>query len=205
MEKLYANKLDEWYWACYRFIRDKIFTSVWYRFFGHKHHIVKTGLKPCPWIDADQRILYSVMAIVEWFVKNDMRIITPEEFQKEIDRIKKEEPADSQKGFIEAWTDQYKQDQEIIGIYTWWQMYPNRLEEIDESLHEWSEYSNSLVEKYDLKNFFKLMNNTDKLTEEERKKDRELLDKHHEQEKKLQEEEQEYLKKAINLRMHMWN
>jgi len=203
MKKI-IEKIDDAYWACHRFIRDYIFEPVWYRFFGHKHHIVKTKLTPAPWYDTDTRILYSVMELVVWFVENDMRTFTVEEYQDEIDRIYKEDDEECQEGNIKGWQEQYERDQEIIEISNWWKNYPNRCKEKDASLHEWSRYISSVSgEGFD--NFLEFLNSKDKLSKKELAEEERLNKIHRDQEKKLEDEEQEYLKKAIDLRKHMWS
>ena len=66
-------------WKIRNYIRDNIFNPIWFRIFGHKHHIVRTKLKPAPWYDTDTRMLYSVMALVEWYVENDMQVWSEKE------------------------------------------------------------------------------------------------------------------------------
>jgi len=199
------EKLDDGYWACHRFIRDYIFEPVWYRFFGHKHHIVKTKLTPAPWYDTDTRILYSVMELVVWFVDNDMRIFTEEEYLDEIERVKKEGDKETQKDEIKGWKEQWKRDQEIVGIANWWKNYPRRCKEIDKAISAWHAYTEEMVKKYEFNDFFAFLNNRDVMTKEEKKKEKRLSKFSHNKEEALENEEQEYLKKAIDLRGHMWS
>ena len=176
---------------------------IWYRFVGYKLHIIKTELTPSAWYDADTRILYAVMEIVKWYVENDMRIISKEEFEEEIERMKRDENAEYLKLHIEAWTDQYNRDQEIIGIWKWWVNYNNRQEEVRLALRTWSNYIESCGDEDDdsLALFFR----KDKLTPEQNKEIDRLRDIHNNLEEKLQEEEQVMLNKAIELRGGMWS
>jgi hypothetical protein len=126
---------DKFYWPCYRGVRD-IVSPIWYRFFGHKFHIIKTKMVPRSWIDTDERILYAVMDLVEWFVENDMYPNwTPEEFEEQIKYEKEElirmgEPNDPY-GQLEGLKRQYEIDQKILKVYNWWKKYPEREKEIE--------------------------------------------------------------------------
>ncbi len=127
---------DKFYWPCYRWIRDHV-SPIWYRFFGHKFHIVKTKLTPTSWIDTDQRMLYAVMDLVEWFVENDMSPNwTPEEYEEQVkwqkeELVKMGEPNDPY-GQLEGLKRQYEIDQNILKVYNWWKKYPEREKEINE-------------------------------------------------------------------------
>ena len=192
------NKFLKAYWGFRNWFRDVIFEPIWYRIFGHKFHIIRTGLKPSPWYDADTRILYGVMSSVLWFVENDMRLISKEDYEKEIERINGEE-TEHKESFLETWKDQYETELKIQSIYAWWKAYPKRQEEIQKSLNEWHDYSMKLKE--DPEDFF----SDQKCTKKEAKEEKRLLDYHWKLEKKLQDEEQEYLKLAIDLRNSMWS
>jgi hypothetical protein len=197
----FFDKIDETIWACWRPIRDFI-SPYWYRVFGFKHHIIKTKLTPKVWYDSDTRMLYAVMAIVEWFVRNDMRIVTLDEFEKELERIK-EEGGEYRDSYMESWTMQYDRNIEIIGIYKWWKDYPNREKEIADALHTWHAYNESFMS--DKKNFMSFFSAQDKMSEEQKKEEKRLSEHLHTLELKLEVEEQQMLKKAIDLRAYMWS
>jgi len=203
---LKTNKFEDAYWACYRFIRDRIFEPVWFRFFGHKFHIVKTKLRPAPWYDTDHRMLYAVMALIEWFVENDMQKITREELEAELVRIKEEDSVEYQKGYIEEWMGQWASNQEIISIYDWWKDYPRREEEIDQAITVWHDFVQECIDKNDKMNdFLGFMNNRNKLTKEDSNKENELANIHRKLERELLEDEQKYLIKAIKCRGRLWS
>jgi len=176
------SKFRVMYWG---FI-NKI-SPIWYRFFGHKHHIIKTKLEPSAWIDTDYRMLYGVMALVEWFVENDMDKITEEDYHKELERMNKEDPDGLKNMFIDHWKEQYKTNQEILKIYKWWKDYPNREKEIDIALSRWYENDGKYI-----------FDNENKSDPKYRQELDELRD-------KLDREEQEMLKKAVELRRNMWS
>ena len=141
--------------------------SLYYRWFGFKHHIIKTSLPPAVWYDTDTRILYAVMDTIKWYVENDMgNIMTEEDLDNEINRIKDEHTSDMQDIYINELKKQYEIDNAILFIYKWWDNYPNREADSDEE-EDWVEY-----------------------------------DRLHDM---LREEEQSMLKKAIDLRFHMWS
>lgn len=188
------KKARDTYWACYRWVRDLI-SPIWYSFFGYKHHIVKTKLTPSIWIDSDERMLYAVMAIVEWFVENDMMEITKKDFDSEIERIEKENYSDPEikKYEIDSWTNQYNLNQKTLEVYKWWKNYPTRQEEISRALSDWTRVA--------LKDgsTFKTMTEVEVIEGEK-------LCKHfHDLEDKLEDEEQEMLKLAVELRGAMWS
>jgi hypothetical protein len=111
----------------------KITGPIWYRFFGYKHHIIKTSLKPAVWYDTDTRLLYAVMDTVKWFVDNDMNDQwTDGSVEEEIERIKIEEPEESQAKIINLVEQSYEADQAAIRIAEWWKNYPAREKEIEE-------------------------------------------------------------------------
>jgi len=199
------EKIDDMYWACHRFVRGYMFEPVWYRFFGHKHHIVKTKLKPSPWYDADTRILYSVMEIVQWYVDNDMRVVTKEEYEEEIERINKEDEEEYREDNIQGWKEQYERDLEIIEISNWWKNHDKAGKEIHHAVSVWHDYVDTLVEKYKFSDFIEFLNNRDKLDKSESKRENRLLKFSHMKEEQLQDEEEKYLKRAIDLREHMWS
>jgi len=205
MKKL-IKKIDKGYWAFRNWWRDSIFQPIWYRVFGHKHHIVKTNLSPSPWYEADTRILYAVMAIVEWFVEKDQNIWTKEAVDEEIERIKKEEDEEYKEDNIQVITGQYREQEEIISISKWWKDYDRRTKEISKALSEWHKYVEDIAKRefdnYDIVLFFRT---TDKMTEEEKAKEEELSNNLRKMEGDLLKEEQEMLKKAIDLRDRMWS
>lgn len=196
------KKLDNAYWACYRWVRDRV-SPVWYRFFGHKFHIVKTKLTPCSWIDTDQRMLYAVMDLVEWFVDNDMNHWSKEDVEAEYKRLKEEDPEDKLEQ-LKCFDDQHKGDCQIIEIASWWKNYPNRLRENQDAVRAWFAY----LEKFrtsDDEPCWQLINKRTIMNEEERKEENRLSDLHNSLEEKLNQEEQEMLKLAVELRNRMWS
>ena len=197
------NKLNKFYWSCRNFIRNNIFEPSWYRIFGHKHHIVKTSLRPGPWIDTDERMLYAVMSLVEWFVENDMRAWTPKEREEELERIAKEEHAEYSKDLANSIKSQWAAEDGIMEIYKWWQNYSNRQELIKMALHKWSDYIESFQkDKEDFLEFFKVRESMN----EEQKAKEEILNKAlRDMENKLEQETQDMLKKAVELRESMWS
>ena len=111
----------------------KIIGPIWYRFFGYKHHIVKTSLTPAVWYDTDTRILYAVMDTVKWYVDNDMMDIWTEEAQEEeLKRVKEEYDGESQTQQIAQLQHCFEADQIALEIAAWWENYPNREKEIAE-------------------------------------------------------------------------
>jgi len=203
------RKIEDGYWAFYRWWTYSIFEPVWYKVFGHKFHIIKTKLKPSPWYDADTRILYSIMAIVEWFVKNDLREWTIKEIEEEITRIKKEEGEDYQKDHIECIQNQYKEQEEIKSIYKWWKNYDNRTKEISKALSTWHLYTENIAKRefkdYEDSCIPLFFETQKKMTKEEKKIDDDLFARLHKLEVDLQNEEQSMLKKAIDMRFRMWS
>jgi DNA repair ATPase RecN len=139
------------------------------------------------------------MSVVAWFVENDMRSPTKEEYEEEIDRINREETEyrDSQ---LECWKSQYEEDGRIMAIYLWWKTYPKRQEELEKSLTEWHLYERKF--KKDPEDWF---GGENPKTEEEAKEAKRLLDYHSQLEDQLKKEEQDYLKMAIDLRERMWS
>ena len=194
------SKITKAYWNFRNWFRSSVFEPIWYRYFGHKFHIIRTGLKPGPWYDADTRILYSVMSIVSWFVENDMRIPTKEEYDREVDRINSEEDSEYKNSNLETWAKQYEEDGKIMAINLWWKAYPKRMKEIEKSLNEWHNYEKKFKEDPD--DWF---GKTKPRTDEEEKEAQRLLDYHRGLESQLIKEEQEYLKMAIDLRDRMWS
>lgn len=197
------KKLDNCYWACYRFIRDYIFEPVWYRVFGHKHHIVRTGLNPSPWYDTDTRMLYAVMSLVENFVENDMVPWSKKGRKEELERIDKEESEYKEKEKI-ILNEQWANEDGIKNIYKWWKNYPNRQKEIKVALSKWHDYiSGFQKDKDDFAEFFTIVRNA--MNKEQKKEEKKLSKRLHDLEKKLANEEQEMLKKAVELRLAMWS
>lgn len=189
-------------WKIRNYIRDNIFNPIWFRIFGHKHHIVRTKLKPAPWYDTDTRMLYSVMSLVEWYVENDMQVWSEKERKDEIDRIKSEE--NNSDSFRNDESDiiqkQFSEQDEILKIYGWWKNYNNRQKEINEALHKWHNYVSDSDE--DVCSF---LNKISSMTEEKKKEEKRLNNELMDMERKLSEEEQLMLKKAVELRYSMWS
>jgi len=201
--KLY-DKLNDAYWFCYRVTRDYISWPVWYRVFGYKHHIVKTGLPPHPWYDTDTRMLYAVMSLVEWFVENDMMMISKDKFEAECDRIKKEEDKEYQEKSLEEWAEQFENQNKIIGICLWWENYPKRLEEIDKARSDWHGYIESFQKDDDFLSFFRMkMKNI--ITDDQKAEEERLNDIIRGLKNKLKEEETQMLIRAVELRGSMWS
>ena len=195
------------YWKVHNFIRDSFFNPIWFSVFGHKHHIVKTKLTPAPWYDVDTRMLYSVMALVEWYVENDMQLWSDAERKSEIDRIKNDGSNDDnlfggRKTELDIINEQFKNQDDILAIYGWWKNYENRQKEISESLHNWHEYVVGLNDKGDVLSFFDSLNT---MTDEKKKEETRLNNIMSDLERKLSEEEQSMLKKAVELRYSMWS
>lgn len=201
------NKFLKKYWSFRNWFRDNIFEPIWYRIFGHKFHIVKTGLKPSPWYDTDIRMLYAVMSLVEWFVENDMRIWSQEDRDKELKRIREEENPEYQKDFIDCLEDQFSRNDKIVSIYKWWKNYSNRQEEVEKSLHDWYVYNEKfLVDSKDrFSNRNPIFGNKKPMSKEEKTEERRLLDYHVGLENKLINEEKEYMKLAVDLKDSMWS
>jgi hypothetical protein len=192
------------YYICYRFI-DRNISPIYYRFFGHKFHIVRTGLRPQAWHDNDTRILYAVMSIVKWFVENDMRIVSEVDYLKEVSRIANTERLNDNETLgqhLELWVEQYEAQIEILKIAAWWKNYDNRQKEISEALNNWADYTKI---NNNWEQGISFLNNRHLVIEEERLKERELSNKLHNLEDQLAKEEQEMLKKIIELRGYMWS
>ena len=196
------NKIDKVYWACYRKIRDVV-APVWYRFFGHKHHIIKTGLTPDAWYDLDTRLLYGNMELVKWFVENDMVYITPKEYENEKRRIIEDKTLIANRWEEEQWERQYKEQQEILAIYTWWLFYDSRLKEIDKAFDATCHYDNSFVSNP--KSVFSLLCCQDNMNEEQKKESDRLRQLYDDKVSKLEKEEKEMLHKIIDLKDRMWS
>jgi len=203
MTKMIDKIQYDFYWPCHRFVRDYIFNPVWYRIFGHKHHIVKTGLAPSPWYDTDIRMLYAVMSLVKWHVENDMMEWSKKDKEKEIDRLKKQKDSERVIGLRENFNEQMKAQDGIIEIYKWWKNYSNRQKEIDNALTKWHDYvSGFQKDKHDVIGFLNIMNT---LTKKQQQEEKRLLDIHVGLESKLRKEEQHMLKMAVDLRESMWS
>lgn len=208
----WIESLDDKYWACYRWFRDQIVYPIRYRFWGRKHHFIKTNLPPAPWYDVDIRMLHGIMELVKWFVENDMEIWSQEDLNEEVARIKDEIPEEHRQQHIDLITAQFQRQEEILSIKKWWDNYPNRQKEIENALTKWHDYRESVVGRvrpdYDKRNsesFAVFFNSCSEWTQEERDQEQELSDKLNLLEAKLQEEEQEMLKKAVDLRGAMWS
>lgn len=195
------NTLKDKYWACYRWIRDRV-SPIWYRFFGYRFHIVKTGLTPRVWIDTDTRMLYAVMALVEWFVDNDMMIWTKEDYEEECERLKKEYPNDEHKE-LEFFKEQYAKESKIIEIANWWKNYPNREKEVSDALDAWFNYLE--IFKTNENPRWESISNKTEMSQKEQEEEQRLSDIRNNLEEKLEQEEQEMLKLAIELRNRMWS
>jgi len=185
------------YRECRYFISNNIFNPIWYRFFGHKHHIVKTKLRPEPWYDTDIRILYSVMGLVEWFVENDMIFFDEEERMDELERIDNEDSFVDKKNIErESVMHQWAIDDKIMEIYNWWKNYDKRKVEIEEAYDEWYDFVESQRKEGEdyLTTLFSIS-----------KEQSVIRDKCIQLEEKLVQEEDEMLKKAIELRQYMWS
>jgi len=196
-------KLEQTYWHCYRWFENKIFEPNWYRFFGHKFHIVKTKLVPRSWYDTDTRMLYAVMELVRWFVDNDQRRWSLEDRKEEIDRINKEVPPDQREGFLSCLKEQWETEDGIVEIANWWKNYPNREKEIKQALDTWHTYVNSIEsDKSNVMHFFRSMDN---LTPEQKIEEIRLSEILHKLEENLLKEETQMLVKAVELRLGMWS
>jgi len=194
------NKLSKKYWAFRNWFRNSIFEPIWYRFFGHKFHIVRTKLPPSPWYDTNIRMLYAVMGLVEWFVENDMRIWSQEDRDKEFKRIREEDTEDYRDDYCECLEDQFANDDKIIEVYKWWKNYAKREDEIEKALDDWATYNSLLREKPD--DFFSKKRT---MTEGEVIEENRLLDRYDELKNKLINEEKKYMKMAVDLREYMWS
>lgn len=134
------------FFSSLRYKIRKIFGPYWYRFFGYKHHIIKTSLEPAVWYDTDTRILYAVMDTVKWYVDNDMRDPwTKAGLEAEIARIKNEGNPEYQKDEIAQVRSSYEADLAAIEIAKWWENYPNREKEI--ALEKKSEKANQMEDQ----------------------------------------------------------
>ncbi len=185
-----------WYWRMRNYIRDNFFNPIWFRFFGYKHHIVKTKLTPSPWYDTDTRMLYAVMSLVEDYVHKEMQIWSAEERADEMNRIKSR---DDHMWELDLISKQFMAQDEILSIYTWWKNYKNKQNEIDESLNKWSEYMKSIG-----RDGLDFIFDNSKMTDEQEKEERRLSKIHIDLEIKLKEEEQYMLKKVVEFRGYMW-
>jgi hypothetical protein len=153
----------------------RFFNRIRYRFFGNKHHIIKTSLEPSDWYDTDHRMLYAVMDLVKWYVENDMLgYWTEDELEKEIDRVNREKEEfgwteDFAQAHIEDMKELYEAEQAILEIVEWWNKY--------------SEQEDAIEKLIDAKKYKEARN----------------------MEEKLDLEEQEMLMKAIKYRRSMWS
>jgi len=194
------RRINKIYWICRNFVRDELFEPVWYRFFGNKHHIIKTNLKPGSWIEVDTRMLYGVMSLVEWFVENDMQTWSEKEYEDDCKRIKEDDPEDKYNS-LKGIQDQYARDKQILSIYSWWKAYPNRLKEIKDASHRWHVYYSKFKKNDEI--FFSDVEQW--MSEDDKKECRRLLCVTGDLEEKLANEEQEMLKLAVELRGGMWS
>lgn len=192
------SKIKLFWWTISGWWERKVLNPFWYRFFGHRHHIVKTTLPPQSWYDTDTRMLYAVMALVEWFVENDMMAWKKEDREQEIVRIKNDDKSDSEikNGWMENIVDQFAKEDAIMEIYNWWKNYPNRLDEIDKANKEWHDYL--ITNKKKDEDFLNMLRRL-------RVEETVLRDRSTKIEEDLQKEENEMLKKAIELRSCMWS
>ena len=200
--KIRWDKIQDGYWACYRAIADVI-APVWYRYFGYKHHVIKTSLTPSAWHDADERILYGVMECVKWFVENDMMIWSKEKYEEELERIRSESTDEYRESELEGMTNQYNRDKKIQGICDWWNNYDARMKEIDKAQSEWHKYCKSFKEKDEDYCFPSHLRA--RMNEKEMKEEEALFKKATDLEEKLENESQEMLHLAIEIRGGMWS
>jgi len=198
----FCNKVYDMYWACYRFVRDLI-SPVWYRFFGRKHHIIKTGLTPSCWYEVDTRLLYGNMELVKWFVEKDMDVISAKEYEEEINRVKEEEGTGYGVDGLDQWTDQYEKQKQILDIYAWWLNYENRLKDITEALDILSEYRWGFSSDPD--DFLSNLNSDKNMNQEEKVECDRLTKVYWDKKEKLDTEENEMLHKVIDLKGRMWS
>jgi len=207
--KKYIRSIESAYWSCYRSWQYNIFQPIWYRFFGHKFHIVKTHLPPSPWYDADTRLLYSIMSITKWYVENDMREWTMFDVEVEIERIKDEECEPYKDEHIEQIQLQYNNQQDIKLIATWWDEYPAKQKEISDALSTWHDYVEHIAktkcENYDDDMIPAFINTIHDMTEAESVNEKALSNKLRALELGLINEEDKMMKKAIDLRFNMWS
>ena len=195
------SKINKAYWACYRWIRNNVFEPFRYRFFGHKHHIVKTGLRPSPWYDTDTRMLYAVMELVKWFVENDMRAWSKKDREEEIAITKINEfglDPEILNESIKSLEDQWAKEDAVVEICDWGKNYKNKQKEIEESCFIWHTYVE--LNKNKEEDYFEALNRLGK-----EGKEKELRDRTNKLEEKLAQEETEMLKRAIELRGSMWS
>jgi len=197
----FFKKVDNMYWACYRAVRD-IVAPVWYCFFGRKHHIIKTGLTPSCWYEVDTRLLYGNMELVKWFVENDMDVISAEEYEEEIKRVK-EEDTGCGVDCLEQWTDQYEKQKQILDIYAWWLNYKNRLKDIAEALNVLSAYRCSFSSDSD--SFLSNLNSDKNMNQEEKVEYNRLQKLYWDKKEELDNEENKMLHKIIDLKGIMWS
>lgn len=187
------DKIQNVYWSCCRMISG--FTSpIWYRFFGHKHHIIRTGLTPASWYDVDSRMLYGVMSLVKWFVENDFEPWSDKDLAEELERLDEEETEEYREPYKKAIIAQVEGERQVLEIYKWWKNYENRVKETDDLLTKWYDFVNgeTIFQKR-------------KMTKDESSQEKKMFKLLNESEETLQKEEQEYLIKAIKLRYHMWS
>ncbi|HUV85045.1 MAG TPA: hypothetical protein VMV86_05000 [Methanosarcinales archaeon] len=116
-----------------RYSIGKIIGPIWYRFFGYKHHIIKTSLTPAVWYDVDDRILFAVMDTVKWYVDNDMMDVWTEKAQEEeLKRVEEEHQGKFKEEIIEQLKSCFEADKVALEIVAWWENYLNREKEIRE-------------------------------------------------------------------------
>jgi len=188
------DKIDDAYWWCHRNIRDEIFAPIWYRFFGHKLHIIKTSLRPAPWIETDTRILYAVMDTLKWFVEHDMDDWIIEHYEEKMADIEKIEGEKVREVSLQLLNEKIEGEKEILDIITWWNNYNNRLQGLENALDEWIDSWGSARNSKEADNL-----------ESPNPRDQELFDKYTKMEQDLLDEEQEYLIRAIKIRHKAWS
>jgi len=195
------------YWRFRNWYRDNVFEPIWYRVFGHKHHIVKTTLPPSPWYDTDIRMLYCVMDLVKWYVENDMIEIDLITYEQEVvSRKNSNYDAEFKEKMLNSWKDQYERQLAILDIYKWWKNYSNREKEISNALTSWHDFISKFCDDKDFDSFLGLLNNRNNIMSEEERMEEERLGRiYRDLEEKLQKEEQIMLHKAIELRESMWS
>jgi len=197
------ERLDQAYWVCYRFVRDRIWYPFYYRFFGLKLHLIRTGLPPYPWYEVDTRMLYGMMNMAKWFVENDMRHNDYEEWERDLKENREGLDEETLNLHIEMNRQQRDADFEILSIVNWWEDYENRRQEISDALTEWANYNRSFLN--DGKFHITFLDATNQMNDEEREHAKDLHDKLRNLEEELQKEEEEYLIRLIKVRECMWS
>jgi hypothetical protein len=151
--------------------------------FVDRIHIVRLGLKPGEWCDADERMLLAMMSLLVEFVEQEVGL----------ERLTKE--ADLNSDFYgEAVCDEERKGNErnavqalnVLIIYHWWKNYPKRQQELMDALPEYA------GDPLDYNKMF--------ADPEWRKQS----DRHYEMEERLERETQQMLHKLIDIRGGLW-